>query len=172
MNLFSYSLANPIRWSDPLGLKVCKCNRRLDQTIFMSSSGFGPLVHTFVQIVDDQLPCGGVHGVAWGFQASSGGRVLPERGPVVNRQERCVQVDCVDEQKLLREILADIKRPPYPYRLISLPSGSCGLGDWNRHNCQGWADDVLRRSRIPGCCIVGPAGPLIPQWPFGRLAGP
>jgi hypothetical protein len=107
-----------------------------------------------VQIVPDQLPCGGIHGLAWGFQAAEGGRVLPERGPALNRQERCVEVECINEDKLKKNILADMRRRPYPYNLVSRPTGTCGLRDWNRQNCQGWADNILRRSRLPGCCII------------------
>jgi RHS repeat-associated protein len=148
INLYSYAESNPIVFFDLLGKKVCRCNRRLATPLAAIALDLDPIAHhTYVQIVPDERDCGGYDGLAWGFQATDGGRVLPENSPVFNPQIDCREVACIDEHKLIRNIVRDMRSPPYDYQLV------CRVGrGWNARNCQGWADDVLERSRTESCC--------------------
>ena len=161
-NLYRYAAANPLTYVDPLGLKVCRCDRRLAFNAFAFSQWFYPAVaagayHTFIQIVPNGSPCGGYDGLAWGFQDQGGGigHVEPERTPAFNPMLRCREVPCIDETLLRRNVNSD-SRQPAPYRAV------CRIGSgWNAQNCQGWADDVLQRSRAQTCCYApGQGGPL------------
>jgi RHS repeat-associated protein len=152
-NLYRYAAANPLSYIDPLGLKVCRCDRRLNSWPFTFSFQLtvaGPLHHSFVQIVPDGHPCGGYDGVAWGFQNIGGnkGQVQPEQSPHVNPFFRCKEVKCIDEDELRTNINHDAQ-------LVLPYNGVCwggGVSGWNSQNCQGWADNVLDRSRKEPCC--------------------
>lgn len=148
INLYNYAVANPLLYFDPLGEKVCRCDRRLATPVMSLNLVLDPAAHhSYIQIVPDSRECGGLDGVAWGFQAAGGGRVLPERTPAFNPQIRCEEVPCIDEHKLLQNIVRDMKSPPYTYQAV------CRIGrGWNERNCQGWADDILDRSRKQPCC--------------------
>jgi RHS repeat-associated protein len=147
-NTYRYSEDDPVSNLDPSGLKTCRCDRRIDDTLSALTPTLDPVFHhSFVQIVPDGTPCGGLNGLAYGFQRTDGGRVLPERTPTVNPQLKCKEVPCIDEAKLRNNIAGDIHSPPFAYK------GICRIGKgWNRLNCQGWADDVLARSRTVPCC--------------------
>jgi RHS repeat-associated protein len=156
INEYRYGAANPLIYVDLFGLKVCRCDRRLNSWPFIGSSWatvLGPLHHSFVQIVDDGRPCGGFDGVAWGFQkvAPGKGDVQPEQGPAVNPRFRCREVKCIDEAKLRENINADSRRS-LPYEGLCIHAG---FGGWNSRNCQGWADSILERSRKVPCCGGG-----------------
>jgi RHS repeat-associated protein len=144
-NLFAYVEDDPLDGFDYLGLKVCRCDRRLAVTP-INGSMWNPAVkyvghHSFVEIVPDGQPCTG--GPAWGFQ--NDGTVQPESTPTFDPQVHCTEEKCIDEELLKKNINHDIHHPPQ-YKWCNF-----GKGKWNKSNCQGWVDDVLKRSK-KGCC--------------------
>lgn len=79
---------------------------------------FDPLGHhSYVEIVPDDRSCGGYDGMAWGFQATGGGRVLPEKTPVFNPRIQCEEIPCIDQRKLIENIVRNMKAP-YSYKLV------------------------------------------------------
>jgi RHS repeat-associated protein len=154
LNLYRYSYADPIGLIDPLGLKVCKCERRLDFKIgpvIIFVPTVGALQHEFIQIVPDGSPCGGFGGKAWGYQNEGDGKggVQPEATPEVWPLLKCKAVPCIDEKKLNEKIAKDLNDPSGAYSVCNIPWKA---GPWNQDNCQGWVDKVLSDSKKEPCC--------------------
>ncbi len=143
-NLYAYADNDPLTGIDPDGLKICRCVRRLDTPLSRPFGRVSVAHHAYVQIVPDSAPCTPLGGPAWGFQSTS--TVEPEQTPS-SPDASCTEVPCVDETQLRKNIVHDIHNPPQ-YKSCSNPL----KGKWNRGNCQGWADDVIERSKQPGCC--------------------
>jgi RHS repeat-associated protein len=157
-NVFAYAYDNPLNLIDPLGLKVCRCDRRLSGQPFGPA---GPFHHTFVEITLPGLPCG-EFGTAWGLEpltftlTRAEGRVFPENtpthlGPFPSDPDlSCSEIPCIDEPKLLTNIMGDMHQS-IPYVTLQGAPGKCVPGEMN---CFNWADDVLNRSRDPLCCPI------------------
>lgn len=155
VNTYSYSLANPVRYVDLLGLWVKRCARALialdPSETPMTPSG-NPLRHDYIS----------VSGAVLSFQAGS--KLLWSQGRVDREGElpenpKCITI-CDDERfdQYVLEAAAEIGEPTYCI-IPGMPFAS---------NCQSWADDVLRlaekryleREDCPECFGGGGPGPF------------
>ena len=132
-NTYIYALANPTRYSDPLGLWVKRCARKLGDLNNdpMKPSG-NPLRHDYIS----------VSGTILSFQAGDG--MFYSKGWIDDNEKpsnpKCKMV-CNDDKfdKYVIEAADEIGAPSYcVFAYPGTVAHALGL-----RNCQTWADDVL-----------------------------
>jgi RHS repeat-associated protein len=142
---YPYGKNDPLIYTDPTGLVVKLCTRKIQN----APTQVGPFYHAFIDL----------NGNTYGFTTDkkSVSACCGIKGPgkvVINEREdleaahsgehggKCTEIKCIDENKLLSEILAS-KASPRGYCL----SPNCpGEGI----NCQQWADTMLMLAKT--CC--------------------
>jgi RHS repeat-associated protein len=131
INTYSYVRGSPTTRFDREGLLVRQCTR--PKSIFPE---LGPVCHEFIDH----------DGTDWGFTCryppcfGVPGRVAigEEQAPFRN----CRVVDCINEQWLVMDMLADYFNPPI-YNFIGF-------------NCHSWVEAKLKRAYDPGKCLTCP----------------
>jgi RHS repeat-associated protein len=126
-NTYAYAESSALNKKDVLGLLVRLCSRPLSFLPFR----IGPLEHDFIDL----------NGTDWGFYCD--GCSLSGPGTVKSGVERrpfmnCKEIKCVDEYKLIADILADQANPPEYKLCVS--------------DCQTWSQAKLRRTLDPKWC--------------------
>jgi hypothetical protein len=124
---YSYVHSNPLSNKDLFGLLVRLCSRALS---FLPLQ-IGPLRHDFIDL----------NGTDWGFYCD--GCFLSGQGAVRSGVERrpfmnCKEIKCVNEHKLIADILADQANPPQYTLCLS--------------DCQTWSQAKLRGALDPKWC--------------------
>jgi RHS repeat-associated protein len=133
LNLYLYTGANPVNWTDPQGLKVYRCERRLD---FMGAliEKYLANMHTYLWV--DSLEPGGRgfapkngYGAVGNFLTGSNvdGIIKKE-----NRKQNCKLIidDCEKEKKIVKLIEKDERSSWLRYNLYS-------------NNCNHWARKIV-----------------------------
>ena len=140
-NTYSYALNSPTRHSDPLGLWVKKCARKLGGPTEppMSPLSFNPLRHDYL-VVSGTVYSFQSGGSDWWDMLLSQGRI--DDNEVTNGL--CVMI-CDDDgfDRFLRNAVDEIGAPTYCVGAYpGTPEYKAGA-----RNCQTWANDVIRVAR-------------------------
>jgi len=143
INTYAYVLNNPIADSDPYGMWVKKCSRKFGkggapvQATEGAERSWEAAHHTYLSISGQTLGFNPEHGAPldWG---------QIERGTESPDNSLCITV-CGDD-KFDKYVLAAASKLGAPTYCLLAISGSLyhaiGL-----HNCQTWADDVLKEAK-------------------------
>jgi len=141
--LYDYAQNNPIVGYDPTGAIVKFCTRPLrvigDASYLDSRHG---LLHAFLY----------VNGHTYSFDSagpsvlSGEGRIQIDSENINNPFTHCTNIDCIDEDKLVKNILSDKQM-----------NEDNGVGPWYDilwYNCYHWSRYHLQKAEVP-CCKIG-----------------